>query len=62
MKSLLIRNLFKPLLARLGTAAAAVLVAKGFDGELVQQLGVALSGAALIAADLLVARLIREVA
>lgn len=62
MKSLLIRNLLKPILSRLGTAAAALLVAKGFDGELIQQLIVALSGAALVAADLFVARVTREVA
>lgn len=62
MKSLLIRNLLKPLLSRLGTAAAALLVAKGFDGELVSQLITALGASALVAADLLVSRLTREVA
>lgn len=60
MKRLLYRNLLRPLIERVGTVAATLLVAKGFDGELVNQLVTGLTASSLIALDLLFSRLNRE--
>lgn len=62
MKRLLISNLVRPLIARLGTAGAVLLVNDyGFDGALVEQFVISLSAAALIAVDLWISRKNREV-
>ena len=57
MKSLLVRNLVRPLSERLGTAMAVWLVADGWNGELVQQFVAALSAIVLVSCDLLLARI-----
>ena len=59
MKSLLIRNLVRPLVERVGTALAVWLVATGWNGELVQQFVTALVALVLVSADLVVARFSR---
>lgn len=60
MKSLLIRNLVRPLVERVGTMLAAALIAYGWDGELVHQFITALSAVALVSFDLAVARFNRD--
>lgn len=60
MRRTIVRNLLRPLLERIGTALAAVMIATGWDGELVHQLVTALTAAVFVAADLVLARLNRE--
>lgn len=61
MKSLIVRNFVRPLVARLGTAGAVLLVSDyGFDGELVEQFVTALTATALVLADLLLSKWNRE--
>ncbi|MGF7009266.1 hypothetical protein [Aminobacter sp. BE322] len=56
MKEMLLRNFAKPLLERLGTMAAAYLIARGLDSDLVAQLINGLMAALLVGIDLLWAR------
>lgn len=60
MKNLLYHNLFRPLVERFGTVIATLLVAQGWNGELIEQLVAALSAVALVSFDLVVARRNRE--
>lgn len=61
MKNLIIRNFARPLLERLGTMAAAYLIARGLDSDLVAQFINGLMAAVLVGFDLLFARYNRKV-
>ncbi|MFU0507254.1 hypothetical protein [Pseudaminobacter sp. NGMCC 1.201702] len=60
MKDMLIRNFARPLLERLGTMAAAYLIARGLDSDLVAQLVNGVMAAVLVGVDLLTARASRK--
>lgn len=56
MKAILVNGLVRPLVARIGTALAAYLLAVGADGETVNLILNGLSAAVLVGIDLIVAR------
>lgn len=56
----ILENIVAPLVRRLGTAAATVLIAQGLDSALVEQLVNLLAGALLVGVDLLLARFYRQ--
>lgn len=60
MKELLIRNFAKPLMERLGTMAAAYLIARGLDSDMVAQLVNGVVAALLVGIDLAVAAMNRK--
>lgn len=57
MKNLLIRNLVRPLVERVGTALAVWMIAIGWNGELIQQFVTALVAVILVGVDLALARI-----
>ncbi len=60
MKEMLVRNFARPLLERLGTMAAAYLIARGLDSDMVAQLVNGLMAAVLVGVDLIIARVSRD--
>ena len=56
MKAILIKNLVRPMMERIGTALAVWLVADGWNGDLVQQFTTALVATLLVAVDLFISR------
>ena len=60
MKEMLLRNFARPLVERLGTMAAAYLIARGLDGDLVAQLVNYLTAALLVGVDLVFAKYNRQ--
>lgn len=56
MKNSLIINFVRPILERLGTMAAAYLIARGLDSDLVAQAVNGIMAAALVGLDLVLAR------
>lgn len=61
MKSLLIRNLLRPLAERIGTVMAVAMIAAGWPEDLVHQFVTAMTAVVFVAVDLVLARLNREV-
>lgn len=59
MKGMLIRNVVRPLIERVGTMVAAYMIARGFDSDHVAQLLNAIVAALLIAVDLVLAHVNR---
>lgn len=53
MKAFLVRELLKPLSRRLGTAAAAILIAKGVDPDIVSQIVAGVTALMFVCADLI---------
>ena len=60
MKEMLLRNFARPLLERLGTMAAAYLIARGLDSDAVAQLVNGVMAAVLVGLDLVLARFNRN--
>lgn len=56
MKQILIRNVARPLVERLGTAMAVWLVASGWQTDLVQQFATAVASVVLVGVDLLMSK------
>lgn len=59
MRELLLKNLLRPLLERVGTMFAAYLIATGYDGDLVAQFANSLIATVAISVELLVVSILR---
>ncbi len=60
MKGMVLRSIVRPLLERLGTMAAAYLIARGFDSDLTAQLVNATLAAVFVLFDLVVSSVNRD--
>ncbi|RWP57968.1 MAG: hypothetical protein E5Y55_20945 [Mesorhizobium sp.] len=62
MLNALVENLVRPLVARVGTAAAAVLLTYGFESQLVEPFVNTVGAGLLLGVDLLLSRYYRKLA
>lgn len=60
MKNFIVREIAKPLVKRVGTAAGALLIAQGIDGSTVEQIVTGLSALGLIAVDLVTRKYLKD--
>ncbi|MER8365963.1 hypothetical protein [Mesorhizobium sp. M1378] len=62
MKNAILENLLRPLVARLGTALAAVLFTYGFESNVAEPFVNAVAAVLLLGVDLLLSRYFRKLA